>query len=157
MVVVLHNIRSIHNVGSIFRTADAVGCEKVYLSGITPAPLDKWGRVNTALVKVALGAEKYLPWEHVASTIALLKRLKNDGRIILAVEQSFKAKSLFKIKLSSKQWTKAVLIMGNEIAGLSPAILRLANTVIEIPMFGKKESLNVAVAFGIAAYNLRRQ
>ena len=94
MVVVLHNIRSMHNVGSIFRTADAVGCEKIYLCGITPSPLDRFGRSNGKLLKVSLGAEKYVDWRHYSSVARAIDELKAGGYAIFAVEQNKKSTSL---------------------------------------------------------------
>lgn len=154
MVVILHNIRSTHNVGSIFRTADAAGCEKIYLCGITPAPRDRFGRVNEKIIKVALGAEKFLLWEKVGETVKLLDKIKKDGYKILAVEQSRRSVPYQKIKLSKKDLAKTALVVGNEIKGLPFAILRRADKILEIPMRGRKESLNVAVAFGIVIFNL---
>lgn len=154
MVVILHNVRSTHNVGSIFRTADAAGCEKIYLCGITPAPVDRFGRVNEKVSKVALGAEKWIAWEKVGQTIRLIDKIKKEGYKIFAVEQSSRSLPYQKIKLSKKDLAKTALVVGNEIRGLSPVILRRADKILEIPMRGKKESLNVAVAFGIVAFNL---
>jgi tRNA G18 (ribose-2'-O)-methylase SpoU len=154
MIVILHNIRSTHNVGSIFRTADAVGVEKIYLCGITPAPRDRFGRVNEKIGKVALGAENFIPWEKVGEASGLIKKLKKEGYKILAVEQSSRSVPYQKIKLTKKDLAKTVLILGNEIKGLPPSILRRVDKILEISMRGKKESLNVAVAFGIVAFNL---
>lgn len=154
MIAILYNVRSTHNVGSIFRTADAAGCEKIYLCGITPAPRDRFGRVNEKIGKVALGAEKWVEWEKSGRTSGLIKKLKQNGYKILAVEQSNRSVPYQKIKLTKKALAKTALIVGNEIKGLPPAVLRLADKILEIPMRGKKESLNVAVAFGIVAFNL---
>ena len=154
MVVILHNVRSTHNVGSIFRTADAAGCEKIYLCGITPAPVDRFGRVNEKVSKVALGAERWIAWEKVGQIIRLIDKIKKEGYKIFAVEQSSRSLPYQKIKLSKKDLAKTALVVGNEIKGLPPAILRRADKVLEIPMRGKKESLNVAVAFGVVAFNL---
>ncbi len=154
MVVILHNIRSTHNVGSIFRTADAAGCEKIYLCGITPAPRDRFGRVNEKIRKVALGAENWVEWEKIDETGRLIKKLKKDGYKILAVEQSRRSVPYQKIKLTKKDLAETALILGNEIKGLPTSVLRLADKILEIPMRGKKESLNVAVAFGIVIFNL---
>jgi 23S rRNA (guanosine2251-2'-O)-methyltransferase len=154
MIVILHNVRSTHNVGSIFRTADAAGCEKIYLAGITPAPRDRFGRVNEKIGKVALGAENFLPWEKVRETGRLIKNLKKEKYKILAIEQSSRSVPYQKIKLTKKDLAKTALVLGNEIKGLPISVLRLADKILEIPMRGKKESLNVAVAFGIVAFNL---
>lgn len=160
MVVILHNIRSTHNVGSIFRTADAAGSEKIYLCGITPAPRDRFGRVNKKISKVALGAENWILWEKVDRTAAIIEKLKKDGYKILAIEQSKKSVPYYKLKVKSPpageagEKSKVALVLGAEVQGLPPAILRRADKILEIPMRGKKESLNVAVAFGIVVFNL---
>ncbi|MDP2630699.1 MAG: TrmH family RNA methyltransferase [Candidatus Uhrbacteria bacterium] len=155
MIIVLADIRSAHNVGSLFRTADASGCTKLYLCGITPCPRDRFGRINPEISKVALGAEEWLPWEHVRSCTHLLDRLKKEGYAILALEQSKNSIAYTKVRNPKKEWDKTVLVVGNEVDGLFRAILNRADSIIEIPMYGKKESLNVAVAFGIVAFALR--
>jgi len=146
IIVVLDNIRSSYNVGSIFRTADAAGANKIYLCGITPYP------PQHKISKVALGAENYVAWEKVPSTWRLLEKLNQKGYLIIALEQGPKARNIFKIKNFKKK--KIALILGPEVRGLSSAILRRTDLQLEIPMAGKKESLNVAVAFGIAIYQL---
>jgi 23S rRNA (guanosine2251-2'-O)-methyltransferase len=155
MIVVLNNIRSLHNVGSVFRTSDAVGVEKIYLCGYTPTPEDEYGLPRGPLTKTALGAEKNVPWEKCAQTSRLLDKLKQEGKKIFAVEQSKRSVSYNRLHLSKKQLKNVVLVMGNEVKGVSPIILKSADKILEIPMFGKKESLNVSVAFGIVAYGLR--
>lgn len=150
MVVILHNVRSVHNVGSIFRTADAAGVAKIYLCGITPEPVNRLGKFREDFIKVSLGAEKTIPWEKCASTAALVNRLKLDGYHIFAVEQDMKATPLPQVKPREK----AALVLGSETKGLPPSILKRANVIVEIPMYGAKESLNVAVAFGIVVYSL---
>ena len=156
MVAILANIRSLHNVGSIFRTADAVGIEKLYLAGITPAPVDRFGQIRLQFAKVSLGAEKFMAWDALArSTPAILKlidRLKKDGYKIWAVEQS--KKSLPYYRATTPRGSGVALVVGNEVRGLSPAILKKCDKILEIPMRGEKESLNVAVAFGIVAFHL---
>jgi tRNA G18 (ribose-2'-O)-methylase SpoU len=166
--VVLHNIRSVHNVGSIFRTADAVGVEKIYLCGITPAPHDRFGNIRKDFTKVALGAEKYLSWESAKSTARTIAALKKDGWKIFAIEQSKKSIPYFKLKVESKK-SKVALVLGDEVRGVPPSILNLADKILEIPMRGAvvcnaghpknsgkgKESLNVAVSFGVVAFGLR--
>jgi 23S rRNA (guanosine2251-2'-O)-methyltransferase len=150
MIAVLDNIRSVHNVGSIFRTADGAGVEKIYCCGTTPTPLDAFGRVRKDFSKVSLGAEHSVAWEYCASTARTLAKIKKEGFSIVAIEQSPKAVSLAKAKLPRG---KVCLVFGNEVEGVSPAILKRADRIVEIPMRGKKESLNVSVAFGIAAYH----
>jgi len=160
MIVILHNIRSAHNVGSIFRTADAAGIEKIYLCGITPTPIDQFKRVNKEIFKTALGAQDYISWEKIGksvsvqATLSLIKRLKLEGYKILAVEQDKKSVPYTELNLSQKDTKKIVLVMGYEVLGLPPSIIKSADHVIEIPMYGRKESLNVGVAFGIAVYSL---
>lgn len=157
MIAVLHNIRSLHNVGSIFRTSDAAGCEKIFLCGYTPAPSDEFGLPRAPLAKTALGAEKYLPWEKRGSTAKVLDELKKQGFIIYAVEQGKGSVRADRLKLSEADWRRAVLVVGNEIKGLSPGVLKRCDKLLELPMRGKKESLNVSVAFGIVAYSLSEE
>ena len=156
MIAILHNIRSLYNAGSIFRTADAAGVEKLYLCGITPTPIDKFGKLRPQLGKVSLGAEKTVPWEHCKSTAVLIKKLKNPpvggGYKILAVEQS--KKSIPYHKFATPRGSKVALVFGNEVRGLPQSILKKADKILEIPMRGKKESLNVSVVFGIIVFRL---
>ena len=156
IVAVIHNIRSLHNVGSMFRTADAAGVSKIYLCGITPAPLDRFGNIRPQIAKVALGAEKTVPWEAIRSPRAVLKllgKLKKESFRIFAVEQSENSVPYNKLKIPAGG-LKIALVMGNEVRGLSKSILKSADKIIEIPMRGSKESLNVSVAFGIALFGL---
>lgn len=155
MIAVLCDIRSIHNVGSMFRTADGAGIGKIYLCGITPTPLDRFGNVRSQFAKVALGAERSVAWEHAASAPALLKRLKKEGYLVFAVEQTKRSVPHRTVRLGNGDLEKLAIVLGNEVAGLSPAVLALADKVLEIPMRGEKESLNVSVAFGIVAYHLK--
>lgn len=141
---ILHNIRSAHNVGSIFRTADGAGVSKVYLCGYTPTP------ISNKVSKTALGAEKYLPWEHISQTLKLLEKLKKDGVQIIALEQSQKSFDYRKMKIRPP----LALLVGNEITGLNKKILSRSDKIMAIPMRGRKESLNVSVAFGVAIYKL---
>jgi len=191
IVVVLHNIRSLHNVGSIFRTADAAGVKKIYLCGITPAPVDVFGKPRPQLTKVSLGAERYVEWDASASsaqvasassaqvasassaqaTLKLLENLKKQGFKIFAIEQNKKSIPYFKIKIKDTitrdSARKTAIILGNEIRGIPPSILKRADKILEIPMRGRiirqahhprrtgqgKESLNVAVAFGVVTFH----
>jgi 23S rRNA (guanosine2251-2'-O)-methyltransferase len=156
MAVVLHDVRSVHNVGSIFRTADAAGISKIFLCGITPTPLDRFKNLRADFSKVALGAERSVAWEHCATTIDALIQLKEDGWKIFAIEQSKKSVPYYSVRKKTRSRNKKIaLVLGNEVGGLPPAILKVADRVLEIPMSGKKESLNVAVAFGIVAYGLQ--
>jgi 23S rRNA (guanosine2251-2'-O)-methyltransferase len=154
IVAVLSDIRSVHNVGSMFRTADGAGLEKLYLCGVTPLPLDRFGKVRSDFAKVSLGAEQWLSWEHCNSTLRLLTRLKKEGYAIFAVEQA--PGSVPPWKVSGRLPRKIALVVGNEVDGLSRAVLERAGKILEIPMYGKKESLNVGVAFGVVAYALRQ-
>lgn len=149
-IVVLHDIRSVQNVGSIFRTADALGIDKIYLSGFTPLPQDRFGRWRKDFSKTALGAEKTLSWEYIKNVSALLKKLKKEGFKIVAIEQDPTSCDYKKVKVTEK----TLFMVGNEVEGLSKKILKEADIIAEIPMKGKKESLNVAVSFGIALYRI---
>jgi tRNA G18 (ribose-2'-O)-methylase SpoU len=146
-VLILPNIRSRFNVGSFFRTADGSGVKKIYLTGITPAP------PHPQIDKVALGAERFLPFEKKSQAAALIKKLKREGYQIVAVEQNRKSVPYFQAKFKKK----ISLIVGNEIKGLPKSILDLADLIVEIPMRGKKESLNVAVAGGIIMFDIAKK
>ena len=149
-VVVLDNIRSVYNVGSIFRTSDALGISKIFLCGCTPTPTDRFGRSRKDLAKVALGAEKDIIWEYYSDTKNVLKKLKKEGFQIIAVEQDKKSVDLKKVKIKFP----IAVVMGNEVDGIDKKILALCDAIAEIPMLGNKESLNVSVSFGIAGYQL---
>ena len=140
--------------GSIFRTADAAGIKKLYLAGITPVPIDQFGQIRPQLAKVSLGAEKSVVWEKTASVAKTIDSLKKDGYKIFALEQSKKSVPYYKLPKSYILNSKYCLVVGNEVRGLSPAILKKCDKILEIPMHGQKESLNVAVAFGIVAFGL---
>lgn len=144
LIVLAHNIRSTYNVGSFFRTADAAGVSKLVLSGYTARPPHK------GIAKVALGAETWFPWEYIKTPGPWLKRMHQRGYHIVALEQTKKSKNIFTWR---PQWP-LILIVGNEVRGISPALQRYANTHLEIPMRGKKESLNVASAMAVAVYSL---
>ncbi len=150
LTVILDNIRSVYNVGSIFRTADALGVDKIFLCGCTPTPLDRFGRERKDLAKVALGAEKTIKWEHRDNTDELLKELKKKKYFIVAIEQDKKSVDYKKIKIKYP----LVILMGTEVDGINKKTLKLVDTIAEIPMVGNKESLNVSVAFGIAGYGI---
>ncbi len=152
MILVLNNIRSVYNVGSIFRTADAAGVEKIYLCGYTPTPIDRFGMPRKGLSKVALGAEKNIPWVQVKTLAVAVKQIKKDDYTVAAVEQDKNSTPLSSYKAPKK----LALVLGNEVRGLSPASLKRCDVVLEIPMRGKKESLNVSVAAGIAMFALSR-
>ncbi len=147
-VVILHNIRSVYNVGSVFRTADAVGVSKIYLTGYTPTPLDRFGRERKDVAKSALGAQKSMEWEYVKSISSVVKKLKKGQFEIVAVEQS--PQSVDYKKLKSKQ--KVAFVFGNEVRGVSKSLLEKCDKIIEIPMRGEKESLNVSVSAGVVLF-----
>jgi len=154
MVVLLDNIRSLHNVGSIFRTADGAGVSRLYLCGITPSPLNRFKEVVPEIAKTALGAERAVAWEKCETTLVAIKKLKKEGYRIIALEQDVKAIPYTALLLTSAELAKTALVLGEEVRGLSKALLAKCDTMIEIPMRGTKESLNVSVAFGIAAFHL---
>lgn len=137
--VILPNIRSTYNVGSIFRTADAFGVKKIYLTGYTPTPK------HPKLAKVSLGAEKSVDWEYKKQTARVLQDLKKKGFFILALEQ---AKNSVYLKEIVPKYPLAI-VLGNEVNGIPKKYLKLCDEVVEIEMKGVKESLNVSVAFGI--------
>ncbi len=148
--VLLHNIRSTHNVGSIFRTADALGIGTIYISGYTPAPKDRFGWWRKDVAKVALGAEKNVVWQEIKNPKKLLVDLKKQKTQIVALEQTENSIDYKKAKISDK----VIFVVGNEVNGIEKNILSLADTIAEIPMQGKKESLNVSVAFGVAMFRI---
>ena len=146
--VIAHNIRSLYNVGSIFRTADAFGVSKVYLTGYTGTPKN----LNHAkkISKSALGAEKWVDWEYCRFAAKLIKDLKKQKVKIIALENNVKSTDIGKYKPKFP----LALVLGEEVGGVPKPILKLCDMVVEIPMVGKKESLNVSVAFGVAAYKI---
>jgi 23S rRNA (guanosine2251-2'-O)-methyltransferase len=152
VVVVLDNIRSLYNTGSIFRTADACGVERIVLCGITPRP-DQGGRQRRAIAKTALGAENSVPWEYHDDAGTALRKLIAEGYHAGVVENAADAVNLF-------EWTPAwpvCLVFGHERVGVSPALAAVVDTVIRIPMLGEKRSLNVATAAGVVLYELLRR
>lgn len=146
-IVLLENIRSLHNVGSVFRTCDSAGWDKVLLTGITGTPPDE------RIAKVSLEAETFIPWEYHKNPIQIIELLKEEGYIIGALEQTTKSEDIFCLQDIPE---KLVLVLGNEVDGVSPEVLRLCDRVFEIPMYGQKTSLNVSVAGGVALYALRQ-
>lgn len=150
-IIILDNIRSAHNVGSIFRTADGAGVGKIYLLGYTPTPVDRFGRPQPEIAKTSLGASEVIPFEHIENTDTenLIERLKQEGFQIVAVEQTPSSVSLYDFTVPPK----VCYIVGNEIDGVSEELLSLADTAVEIPMEGKKESLNVSVTAGIVLFH----
>ena len=149
-------MRSTHNVGSLLRTAECLGVQKVILSGYTPYPRTPddgrlphiVGKLSAQIHKTALGAEDLVPWEHVSDVTAALRELKAKGYAIAALEQSPRSTVI-------SSWTppdKIAVLLGREIEGIAPELPSLCDTILEIPQFGHKESLNVVQAAAIALY-----
>lgn len=145
-VIVLDNIRSMHNVGSAFRTADAFLCEKIMLCGITARP------PHREIHKTALGATESVDWEYHENAIEAIEKLKSQGYKIISVEQAEGSTSLEKFQFGSDE--KLVLIFGNEVKGVSQALVGKSDEVIEIPQFGTKHSINVSVSIGVVIWYL---
>jgi tRNA G18 (ribose-2'-O)-methylase SpoU len=145
LVVVLDNIRSQHNVGAVFRTADAFLVEKIYLCGITATP------PNREIHKAALGATESVEWEYFEKTAAAVENLKCRGFSVFALEQTQKSISLSEL---SELPTPLALILGNEVDGISDDVMPLIDGALEIPQFGTKHSLNVSVSAGIAIWEV---
>ena len=154
--LILDNVRSAHNVGSIFRTADAAGVERLYLCGITPAPVDRFQRINQEIKKTSLGATDTVAWEQLGDgtdratdkILALVKDLREKGYAIVAVEQHTEAIKLFDFSAPGK----VAYILGAEVEGVQPEVLSCVDYKVEIPMAGEKESLNVSVVAGIILF-----
>ncbi len=157
--LVLHNIRSAHNVGSLFRTADGLGVDKLYLTGFTAYPTHPAdtrlphvsAKASSAIHKTALGAENNVAWEHIQSIEDTFSRLRADNASIIALEQAKNSISLHDAVLADN----TAIVLGNEVDGLSPDIHKQCDTTVEIPMLGSKESFNVAVAGAIAIHWFR--
>ncbi len=148
--LILHNIRSTYNVGSIFRTAEACGVSKIFLTGYTPKPVDKFGREVKAISKTALGAEKIVSWEYSPRPNPIIKKLKKLDFKIIGIEQDKKSVDYKKVKIDQS----VAFLLGNEVKGLSKQLLDQCDLITEIPMIGKKESLNVSVATGVALFRI---
>lgn len=148
--VLLHGIRSVHNVGSMWRTANGAGVNKIFLSGYTPLPIDRFGRERKDFAKVALNSQKSVAWEYADNPISLVKRLKKEGVCIVAIEQAKNSVDYKKVKIKKP----VLFLVGNEVDGIPQNLLNLANVIAEIPMKGDKESLNVSVAFGVALFRV---
>ncbi len=144
---ILHNIRSCYNVGAIFRVADGVGISKIFLTGYTPTPKENFEKIQ----KTALGAQNFVLWEKRKNVGKLIEDLKKEGIKIVALETEEKALPYFKFKPKFP----LALLVGNEVRGIDKRTLKKADVVLKIPMFGKKKSLNAAVAFAIVAYYVR--
>ncbi|TSC77959.1 MAG: SpoU rRNA methylase [Parcubacteria group bacterium Gr01-1014_24] len=167
-VLILHNIRSVENVGAMFRTADAAGINKIYLTGYTPTPLDRFGRKRRDMAKSALGAEEFVPWEQKKNIFSLLTKLKNENYLIIGIEQAKNSTDYKKVSARGGPafgWKKKAFIVGAEVTGIPKSILKKCDIIAEIPMRGKlarnrlpddvgKESLNVSVALGIVLFRV---
>jgi tRNA G18 (ribose-2'-O)-methylase SpoU len=145
-VIILPNIRSRHNVGAIFRTADGAGVDKIFLTGYTPQPPHK------DIDKVALGAEKTMPWEYVKQTTRVIKKLKAEGFSIVGLEQTRKSVTMY-------EWEPTfplALVLGNEVTGIPRNLQKLCDAMVKIPMYGMKNSLNVSIATGVFLYHIAK-
>ena len=149
LVVVLDNIRSAHNVGSAFRSADAFGVDKVFLCGITASP------PSPEIHKTALGAEDSVPWEYGHNTLAVVKRLKEEGYTVLSVEQTVHSLKLGR-EFRRSRGQKLALIFGNEVDGVRQDVVDESDAALEIPQSGTKHSLNVSVAVGVVLWEIVR-
>ena len=155
-ILFIDNVRSAHNVGSMFRSSDGAGVSKIYLLGTTPTPIDRFGRIQNEIAKTSLGATESVQWEYVGTpenvstkdALACLQRLREDGYFIVAVEQSKNSTSMYDFKVPEK----VVYIVGAEVEGVQTELQQFADQVVEIPMKGMKESLNVSVTAGIVLF-----
>jgi tRNA G18 (ribose-2'-O)-methylase SpoU len=151
LAILLDNIRSAWNVGSILRSADGFGFNHVYVCGITPTP------DNEAVTKTSLGAEDSVPWSYHKDAVRLTKGLKAEGWTVYGLEEDARAQEIRQAGSLRHTSPGAVLIVGNEVTGIDPDLLDLCDSIFYIPMRGEKKSFNVAIAFGIAAYALGSQ
>lgn len=140
-----HNIRSLWNVGAFFRTCDGLGVEHLYLTGYTPHP------PRIEITKTAIGAEHFVPWEHARDPLPIIEQLKKEGWQIVALELTENSVNIADFQPADR----VCLIVGHELEGVPEQVLQLSDAVVEIPMLGNKESLNVSVAAGIALHRLR--
>ena len=147
--LVLENIRSAYNVGAMFRTADGAGVDKIFLVGYTPTPIDRFARVQPEIKKTSLGASESILWEHYAESKQLIEHLQTKNCAIVPVEQTGDSVSMLDFTVPEN----VAYVMGNEVDGVSIEFCAAADTIIDIPMLGEKESLNVSVAAGIILYH----
>lgn len=146
IIVVLDNIRSLNNVGSVFRTSDAFLIEKIYLCGITATP------PNKEIHKTALGATESVAWEHVEETLELVEKLKGENVKVLAIEQAENSTKLD--AFSPEQNQKYAIVMGNEVKGVQQEVVNASDLCVEIPQLGTKHSLNISVTTGVVLWDL---
>ncbi len=159
IILIAHDIRSTHNVGSLLRTAECLGVQHVYFTGYTPYPSAEQderlphiaAKLTRQIEKTSLGTEKLVPWTHAPDIFALLTALKSDGFMLTALEQNPASIPLPRLKPPEK----IALLIGREVEGIAPELLEKCDVTVEIPQFGRKESLNVAQATAIALYNCR--
>lgn len=148
--LLLHDIRSVYNVGAMFRTAEAAGLSKIYLSGFSPTPLDRFNRPRSDFHKSALGTETLMAWEAVGDPLQLIDDLKKEGFFIVVLEQDQRAEDYRNVPKKEK----VLIVVGSEVPGVADELKEKADLIAEIPMEGKKESLNVSVALGVLLFSL---
>ncbi len=146
LIIIADNVRSMHNVGSIFRTSDAFLVEKIYLCGITPTP------PHREIQKTALGATESVDWQYAENTLDVVNQLKKEGWTILALEQTTNSVMLDKLKIEKGE--KIAIVLGNEVEGVNQEVINLCNKAVEIPQFGTKHSFNVSVSCGIMLWQV---
>lgn len=150
LILILDNLRSVYNTASIFRTADGAGVSDIFLCGTTPEPIDRFGRKRKDFAKVSLGAEESVSWKYFPTTKDAIQSVKDMQYEIVALEQNESSVSFEKYFPKEK----IALVVGEETQGINKNILQLCDTILEIPMRGTKESLNVSVATGVALYQI---
>jgi tRNA G18 (ribose-2'-O)-methylase SpoU len=149
-ILILHNIRSAYNVGAILRTADAIAIDRVYLTGYTPLPVNKFGLPDKQVAKTALGAEQVISWEHVLEVAILIEQLKRQGVCVVGLELDSSSVD-YKTNIPKQD---IAILLGEEVGGIHPELRVQCDLLVQIPMHGVKESLNVSVAAGILLYRL---
>lgn len=159
IILIVHNVRSCHNVGSLLRTAEGLGVETVYLTGYTPYPAAESddrlphiaAKVHKQIQKTALGAEQTIEWQQTTDILEVVNKLIQDGFVIAGLEQTPKAVNIIEWPVPSK----TALVVGRETEGLEQEVLQACNAVVEIPMFGRKESFNVVQAAAMALFHCK--
>ena len=146
LIIIADNVRSMHNVGSIFRTSDAFLVEKIYLCGITPTP------PHREIQKTALGATESVDWQYAENTLDVVNQQKKEGWTILALEQTTNSVMLDELKIEKGE--KIAIVLGNEVEGVNQEVINLCNKAVEIPQFGTKHSFNVSVSCGIMLWQV---
>jgi len=147
--IILDNVRSAYNVGAIFRTAEASGVDKIFLAGYTPRPVDRFGRTVKEIAKTSLGASDLVSWEGVLTASEVIYSLRQNGVQVVAVELASDAVSLYDFSPQAQ----VAYVFGNEVEGISSSIRGLCDLTLQIPMRGRKESLNVATTAGIILFH----